>query len=201
MVKICPSKSLQAPTSGAFLGTVALAPLPRPPRPRPPRPLFQPCPVRPAFVSRPMSSGIFRFSFRGISRILFSCSSFRTSLAYSFANVLEEFDFCTRPYSNASVDRSGAPNPSGFYLLSSIYSSFAKIWCENYGETQWERKNPLPVSSTKRYFKTQSVHGSSVYRMIPSAQYKPQHSSNQASRKQGIDQTVFGHQEEELMAE
>ena len=54
---------------------VALAPLPRPPRPRPPRPLFPPRPARPAFVSRPMSSGILGFSFRGISTILFSCSS------------------------------------------------------------------------------------------------------------------------------
>ena len=27
----------------------------------------------------------------------------------------------------------------------------------------------------KRYFKMQSVHGSYVYRMIPYAQYKPQH--------------------------
>jgi hypothetical protein len=26
--------------------------------------------------------------------------------------LLEEFDFCTRPYSNASVDRAGTPNPS-----------------------------------------------------------------------------------------
>ena len=49
--------------------------------------------------------------FSGISRILFSCSSFWTSLA-SFANKLEEFDFCTRPYSNASVDRAGTLNPS-----------------------------------------------------------------------------------------
>ncbi len=46
------------------------------------------------------------------TRILFSCSSLWTSLAYSFPNVLEEFDFCTRPYSNASVDRAGTPNPS-----------------------------------------------------------------------------------------
>jgi hypothetical protein len=75
MVKMWPSSSLQAPTSDAFLGTVALAPLPRPHRPRPPRPLFPPRPPRPAFVSRPMSSGILGFSFRGISTILFSCSS------------------------------------------------------------------------------------------------------------------------------
>jgi hypothetical protein len=54
--------------------------------------------------------------------------------------------------------------------------SFAKLWCGNFGETQWERKYPLPVSSTKKYFKMQSVHGSSVYRMIPSAQYKLQQS-------------------------
>ena len=52
--------------------------------------------------------------------------------------------------------------------------SFAKLWCENYGETQWERKYPLPVSSTKRYFKMQSVHGTSIYCMMLSAQYKPQ---------------------------
>jgi hypothetical protein len=26
--------------------------------------------------------------------------------------VLEEFAFCTRSYSNASVDRAGTPNPS-----------------------------------------------------------------------------------------
>ena len=32
--------------------------------------------------------------------------------SHSFANVLEEFDFCTRPYSNASVDRAGTPNPT-----------------------------------------------------------------------------------------
>ena len=68
MVKMWPSSSLQAPTSDAFLGTVALAPLPRPPWPRPPRPLFPP---RPAFVSRPMSSGILGFSFRGILRSSF----------------------------------------------------------------------------------------------------------------------------------
>jgi hypothetical protein len=67
-----PSSSLQAPTSDAFLGIVALAPLPRPPRPRPPHPLFPPRPLRPAFVSRPMSSGILGFSFCGILR-----SSFR----------------------------------------------------------------------------------------------------------------------------
>ncbi len=112
MVKICPSESLQAPTSDAFLGRVALAPLPQPPRPQPPRPLFPPRPTRPAFVSRAMSSGILRFSFRGISRILFSCSFFLMSLAYSFANVLEEFVFHTHPYSNASVDRAGTLNPS-----------------------------------------------------------------------------------------
>ena len=73
MVKMWPSSSLQAPTSDAFLGTVALAPLPLPPRPRPPLPLlFPPRPPRPALVSRPMSSGILGFSFRGISTILFS---------------------------------------------------------------------------------------------------------------------------------
>jgi hypothetical protein len=66
---------LQAPTSDAFLGMVALAPLPRPPRPQPPRPLFPLHPARPAFVSRPMLSGILGFSFCGISTILFSCSS------------------------------------------------------------------------------------------------------------------------------
>ena len=66
-----PSSSLQAPTSDAFLGMVALAPLPRPPRPRPPRPLLPPRPPRPAFVSRPMSSGILGFSFRGILRSSF----------------------------------------------------------------------------------------------------------------------------------
>ena len=72
MVKIWPSSSLQAPTSDAFLGMVALAPLPLPPRPRPPLPLlFPPRPPRPALASRPMSSGILGYSFRGISTIHF----------------------------------------------------------------------------------------------------------------------------------
>ncbi len=84
MVKMWPSSSLQAPTSDAFLGTVALAPLPRPPRPRPPRPVVPPRPPRPAFVSRPMSSGILGFSFRGISTILFSCSSKNFSYERTF---------------------------------------------------------------------------------------------------------------------
>jgi hypothetical protein len=53
--------------------------------------------------------------------------------------------------------------------------SFAKLRRENCGETQWEGKYPLPVSSTKRYFKVQSVHGSSVYCTVPSAQYKLEH--------------------------
>lgn len=48
MVKIWPSSSLQAPTSDAFLGMVALAPLPRPPRPRPALPLVLPRPPWPA---------------------------------------------------------------------------------------------------------------------------------------------------------
>ena len=112
MVKMCTSKSLQAPTSDAFQGTVGLTPLPQPPWPRPPRPLFSPHPARPAFVSQPMLSGILRFSFRGISGILFSHSFFLTSLAYSFVNVLKEFDFRTHPYSNASVNRAGMLNPS-----------------------------------------------------------------------------------------
>ncbi len=75
MVKIWPSSSLQAPASDAFLGMVALAPLPRPPRQRPARPLFPPHPTRPAFITRAMSSGILGFSFRGISTILFFRSS------------------------------------------------------------------------------------------------------------------------------
>jgi hypothetical protein len=70
--------------------------------------------------------------------------------------------------------RIGVAGKNPFYLLSSIYSSFTKLWCENYGETQWEEEYPLPVSSTRRYFKMQSVHGPSVYRTVPSAQYKPQ---------------------------
>ena len=87
-----------------------------------------------------------------------------------------------RPYSNALVSiglgcRIGVASKILFYLLSCIYSSFAKLKCENYRETQWEGKYPLPVSSTKRYFKMQSVHGPSIYRTIPSAQYKPQHYS------------------------
>ncbi len=44
MVYIWPSNSLQAPTSDAFLGMVALTPLPRPPWPRPALLLFPPCP-------------------------------------------------------------------------------------------------------------------------------------------------------------
>jgi hypothetical protein len=71
--------------------------------------------------------------------------------------------------------RIGVAGKNPFYLLSSIYSSFTKLWCENYGETQWEEEYPLPVSSTRRYFKMQSVHGPSVYRTVPSAQYKPHH--------------------------
>ena len=72
MVKMWPSSSLQAPTSDAFLGMVALAPLPLPPRPRPLLPLlFPPRPPRPALASRPMSSGILGYSFRGISTIHF----------------------------------------------------------------------------------------------------------------------------------
>ena len=69
----------------------------------------------------------------------------------------------------------GVASKIPFYWLSSIYSSFAKLWCENYGKTQWEGKYPLPVSSTKRYFKMQSAQGPSVYCMVPSAQYKPKH--------------------------
>jgi hypothetical protein len=39
---------------------------------------FPPRPARPAFVSRPMSSGILGFSFPGISMILFSlCNGIR----------------------------------------------------------------------------------------------------------------------------
>jgi hypothetical protein len=50
MVNIWPSNSLQAPTSDAFLGMIALAPLPRPPWPRPALPLFPPCPPQPALA-------------------------------------------------------------------------------------------------------------------------------------------------------
>ena len=77
--------------------------------------------------------------------------------------------------------RIGVASKIPFYLLSSIYSSFAKLWCEYYGETQWEGKYPLPVSSTKRYFKMQSIHGPSVYRTVPSAQSKPQQDSMSSS--------------------
>ena len=52
MVKIWPSSSLQAPTSDAFLGMVALAPRPRPPRPRPALPPLLPRPPRPALGVR-----------------------------------------------------------------------------------------------------------------------------------------------------
>ena len=100
MVKMWPSSSLQAPTSDAFLGTVALAPLPLPPRPRPPLPLlFPPRPPRPALVSRPMSSGILRFSFRGIQRSSFS-RSWNGSLVLShelfYSSSLTRTNFSTR---------------------------------------------------------------------------------------------------------
>ena len=48
MVNIWPSNSLQAPISDAFLGMVALAPLPQRPRPRPALLLFQLRPLWPA---------------------------------------------------------------------------------------------------------------------------------------------------------
>ena len=70
-----------------------------------------PLSARPAFVSRPMSSGIIGFSFRGSLGSSFLARPSGQAL-HSFANVLEEFDFCTRPYSNASVDRAGTLNPS-----------------------------------------------------------------------------------------
>jgi hypothetical protein len=69
----------------------------------------------------------------------------------------------------------GVASKIPLYLLSSIYSSFAKLWCENYGETQWEGKYPLPVSSTKRYFKMQSVHGPSIYHTRYRLHNKPHH--------------------------
>jgi hypothetical protein len=64
------------------------------------------------------------------------------------------------------------PHPNDF---SSIYLSFAKLWCENYEETYWEGIYSLPVSSTKRYFKMQFVCSPSGNRMVLSAQNKPQH--------------------------
>ncbi len=112
MVKMWPSSSLQAPTSDAFLGTVALAPLPLPPLPRPPLLLFPPRPARPALVSRPMSSGILGFSFRGITTILFSYGlSVRTnfstrtnfplerytSIVYFASSLVFGLDFPNRP--------------------------------------------------------------------------------------------------------
>ncbi len=79
--------------------------------------------------------------------------------------VLEEFDFCTRPYSNASVDRAGTrisvaskipPVKSHFTcLVLSIHHS------RNYGvktrKFHGTGKDPLPVPSTKRYFKPWSL--------------------------------------------
>jgi hypothetical protein len=52
MVKMCPSNSLQAPTSVVFLGIVAVMLLPRAPRPRPPLPPFLPRPPWPAGAAR-----------------------------------------------------------------------------------------------------------------------------------------------------
>jgi len=43
---------------------------------------------------------------------LSSLSSFPPSLLVIARLVLEEFDFCTCPYSNTSVNRAGTPNPS-----------------------------------------------------------------------------------------
>jgi hypothetical protein len=96
--------------------------------------------------------------------LLFSCSFFLTSLAYNFANVLEVFTFHTRPYSNASVDRAtgqgprislASKNPFLLALVLSIRHS------QNYGvktrKSRGRGKYPLPVSSTKRYFKSRSI--------------------------------------------
>ncbi len=56
MVNIWPSNSLQAPTSDAFLGMVALAPLPQPPQPQPPLLPFSPRPPQPALEVRAIFS-------------------------------------------------------------------------------------------------------------------------------------------------
>jgi hypothetical protein len=141
----------------------------------PPRPLFYhiPCSQRSYLDPCRVESldslfvGSLRSSFCGISRILFSHSFFSpvlpneprllffrsfflTSLAYSFANVLEEFAFRTRPYSKASVDRAtrqGRRIRLASKILStcfsSIYSSFAQLWCKN-KEISWERKRSTP---------------------------------------------------------
>jgi hypothetical protein len=58
MVKMWPSNSLQAPTSVAFLGMVAVTLFPRAPRPRPPLPPFSPRPPRPAGAARAIFSNL-----------------------------------------------------------------------------------------------------------------------------------------------
>jgi hypothetical protein len=79
-------------------------------------------------------------------------------------SMLEEFAFHTRPYSNASVDRAtgqgrrislASKNPFLLALVLSIRHS------RNYGvktrKSHGRGKDPLPESSTKRYFKPRSV--------------------------------------------
>ncbi len=92
IVKIWPSRSLQAPTSDALQGTIPEGVLLHPPQPHPPCLPFPPRPARPALLAQAFSSGI--------SWILFSWDLFGSSSlfvlpdeltqTYSFMNVLKE---------------------------------------------------------------------------------------------------------------
>ncbi len=107
-------------------------------------------------------SGIPRFSFRGISRILFSCSFFPTSLTYSFANVLEELVFVLvlilTLVSIVLGFRIGLGSKIPFYLLSYLSIRHSRNYGVKTRKFPGRGKDPLPVSSTKRYIKPRSVH-------------------------------------------
>ncbi len=89
---------------------------------------------------------------------------YAVSRAYGCTLMLEEFVFHTHPYSKASVDQAcgqgrrislASNNPFILALVLSIHH----LW--NYGVKMRKShrigKDPLPVASTKRYFKPRSV--------------------------------------------
>jgi hypothetical protein len=109
MVNIWPSNSLQAPTSDAFLGMVALAPLPRPPRPRPALLLFPPRPPRPALEVQAIFSCLEgptdgrmmalakknpQIKYPGFRRAVSSVESYESTFLASFAKQTQTLHYC-----------------------------------------------------------------------------------------------------------